>query len=43
MLRMWDVCDVGRLGCVMFGMWDVWVVAYGMFSGMRDVDLQNGS
>ena len=27
MLRMWDVCDVGRLGCVMFGLWHMGCLA----------------
>ena len=35
---MWDVWDVGCLGCGMFGMWDV---GCGMFARMWDVDLQN--
>ena len=35
---MWDVRDVGCVGCGMFGMWDV---GCGMFAGMWDVDLQN--
>ena len=46
---MWDVRDVGYLGCGMLGMWDVRDVGClgcsrcGMFAGMWDVDLQNAS
>ena len=39
MLEMWDVWDIGCLGCGMFGMWNVWDVGClgcGMF-GMWDV------
>ena len=41
MFGMWDVRDMGCLGCEMFGMWDVRDVRCGMFAGMWDVDLQN--
>ena len=41
MFGMWDVRDMGCLGCEMFGMWDVRDVGCGMFAGMWDVDLQN--
>ena len=34
---MWDIGDVGCLGCGMFGMWDVEDVGCGMW----DADLQN--
>ena len=43
--HMWNVGDVGCLGCGMFGMWNVRDVGCGMFAvmfaGMWDVDLQN--
>ena len=41
---MWDVWDVGCLGCGMLGMWDVQDMRYsecGMFAGLWDVDLKN--
>ena len=41
MLGIWDVEDVGYLGCGMFGLLDVWDVQCGMFAGMWDVGLQN--
>ena len=38
MLQMWDVGDVGCLGCEMSGIKDV---RYGVVAGMEDIDLQN--
>ena len=38
MFKMWDVGNVECSGCGMFGMW---YVGCGMFTGLRDVDLQN--
>ena len=40
-LGMWDVGDVGRSGCSRCGMLVMWNVGCGMFTGLRDVDLQN--
>ena len=41
MLGMWNVQDVGCLGCGMLGMWNVRDVECGMFAGMWNADLQN--
>ena len=37
MFRIWDVPDVGCLGCGMFGIWDVQDIACVMWDVCRDV------
>ena len=40
MFKMWDVGDVGRSGCGILVIWDVWDVGCRIFTRMWDVNLR---